>query len=264
MKKTIGALVVALAFIVGCSGDEGTAPPSAGQGRLRIYLTDAPAAYEAVNIAVVRVEVIRSENDTAGGRFIINNTPAVYDLLQLRNGAQVVLGDTTLPPGQYEQIRLIIGDGSNVRVDGTTHPLEVPSGPQTGVKLNHTITILPDALYELTLDFDAARSIVVTGNGRYKLKPVVRMQASQTSGGIVGRVLPLEAKPWVFTMAGGDTAAARPDTLTGDFRLGVLPEGTYALRVVPSDTTYRDSVLTGITVTRMQYTDVGTIELKKK
>ena len=182
MKKTIGALVVALAFIVGCSGDEGTAPPSAGQGRLRIYLTDAPAAYEAVNIAVVRVEVIRSENDTAGGRFIINNTPAVYDLLQLRNGAQVVLGDTMLPPGQYEQIRLIIGDGSNVLVDGTMHPLEVPSGPQTGVKLNHTITILPDALYELTLDFDAARSIVVTGNGRYKLKPVIRMQASQISG----------------------------------------------------------------------------------
>jgi hypothetical protein len=159
---------------------------------------------------------------------------------------------------------LIIGDGSNVRVDGTTHPLEVPSGPQTGVKLNHTITILPDALYELTLDFDAARSIVVTGNGRYKLKPVIRMQASQISGGLAGRVLPLEAKPWVFTTVGGDTAAARPDTLTGDFRLGVLPEGTYALRVVPSDTTYRDSVLTGITVTRMQYTDVGTIELKKK
>ena len=106
MKKTIGALVVALAFVAGCSGDEGTAPLSAGQGRLRIYLTDAPAAYEAVNIAVVRVEVIRSEDDTAGGRFIINNTPAVYDLLQhCRNVRRLLPGTHGIPRGDVPRCR---------------------------------------------------------------------------------------------------------------------------------------------------------------
>ena len=245
---------------------ETTAPVSvsSGLGRLRVLLTDAPATYQAVNISVSRVEVHREGADSLSGWFTINSVPGMYDLLALQNGAQVVLGDTALPPGTYSQIRLIIGSGSTVVVNGTSHELEVPSGPQTGLKLNHSFVIAPDALYELVLDFDAARSIVVTGNGRYKLKPVIRAQARQISGDLKGRIEPVAAKAHVSTMVGSDTLWAFADTTTGDFKFLALPEGVYSLQILPADTTYRDSTISGVPVVRGETTDVGTITLATK
>ncbi|HEX9253818.1 MAG TPA: DUF4382 domain-containing protein, partial [Ignavibacteriaceae bacterium] len=135
--------------------------PETGQGQLKITMVDAPAAYDQINIAVNRVEVHRSGSDSSSGWFVINNNPATYNLLDLRNGASVILGDNSLDAGSYTQIRLIIGTGSNIVVDGITYPLEVPSGEQSGIKLNHEFEIQSGLIYELMLDFDAEHSIVL-------------------------------------------------------------------------------------------------------
>ena len=112
-------------FIFSCSD---STSPETGQGQLKITMVDSPAGYDQVNIVVTRVEVHKSGSDSSSGWFVINNNTATYDLLLLRNGASVVLGNHSLDAGHYTQIRLIIGTGSNVVVDGVTYPLEVPSG----------------------------------------------------------------------------------------------------------------------------------------
>jgi hypothetical protein len=248
MRKTTALFVLFAGLALGsCSREDVTSPEvsSSASGRLRVYLVDAPAAYEAVNISVVRVEVHRESSDSTAGWY--------------------VLGDTMLPPGSYSQIRLIIGDGSNIVVNGSSHPLEIPSGPQTGLKLIHSFVIVPYALYEVIVDFDAGRSIVVTGNGRYKLKPVLRAQARQISGDIEGSVLPAVARSTVTTAVGLDTVSTYADTTTGYFRVRALPEGSYVLWISPADTaTYRDTTVAGVTVTRGQLTNVGTINLTRK
>jgi hypothetical protein len=268
MRKTTALFVLFAGLALGsCSREDVTSPEvsSSASGRLRVYLVDAPAAYEAVNISVVRVEVHRESSDSTAGWYVLNTLPGTYDLLKLRNGAQVVLGDTMLPPGSYSQIRLIIGDGSNIVVNGSSHPLEIPSGPQTGLKLIHSFVIVPYALYEVIVDFDAGRSIVVTGNGRYKLKPVLRAQARQISGDIEGSILPAVARSTVTTAVGLDTVSTNADTTTGYFRVRALPEGSYVLWISPADTaTYRDTTVAGVTVTRGQLTNVGTINLTRK
>ena len=49
------------------------------------------------------------------------------DLLELRNGVFAQLAVGNVPAGHYTQVRLHLGAGSNVVVDGVTHPLDVPS-----------------------------------------------------------------------------------------------------------------------------------------
>ncbi len=257
----IGTLVV----LFGCSKSETVAPQS-GTGTLRVIMVDSPAAFDEVNIVVDSVRAHISSDDTTGGWFTLNRTPATYDLLTLVNGANAVLGNAVLPVGQYSQIRLYIGSGSNVVVDGVPKPLEIPSGSQSGLKLNVDATILPDVVYILTLDFDAGRSIVITGNPnnhRYLLKPVIRAFANGTTGSIAGTVSPASTRPTVWAM-GIDTVSTVADTATGGFVIRYLSPAVYSVSIVPGDTLYRDTTITGVPVVAAATTNLGIIVLQHR
>jgi hypothetical protein len=138
--------------------------------------------------------------------------------------------------------------------------LDISSGSQSGLKLNIHATIEPNTTYTLMLDFDAARSIVVSGNQSYKLKPVIRTVASETAGTITGTVDPPSAGPTIWAYGQSDTLTTTTDP-TGAFKLAYLLPATYTVQIVPSDTTYRDTTLTGVLVTAGNTTSIGTITL---
>ena len=259
MKKLIYLIpVVLLLFYTGCK-DNSTNPTNNTQGQLKISMVDSPANYDQVNVVVKRVEVHMADSSESGW-MIINPVPHTYDLLQLRNGASVVLGDTFLTAGHYTQIRLILGEGSNVVVNGITFPLIIPSGFQTGIKLNHEFDIEPGTLYELMLDFNADQSIHLTGNGQYMMSPVIRVMPMITSGTISGQVLPLDADANVWTFVGPDTVSTYPNS-GGYFSLMALPEGTYDVHIMPNNIVYRDTLLSNINVTAGNNTNIGTVNL---
>lgn len=253
IKALFSAFIMAGIIFSGCS-DVSTNPDK--NGMIRLYLIDAPAALDSVIIDVQRVEV----NNSAQGWIVINEIPGKYDLLQLMNGASVVLGENFLAPGDYEQVRLILGDDNYIYENGIKHSLVVPSGQQTGVKLIHQFTIEPGSLYELFLDFNADKSVHQTGNGKYMLKPTVRVQAVVTSGTISGQVLPLDADAMIWTAAGQDTVSTYADT-SGNFKLMCLPEGIYDVNIEPANTAYQSKVITGVNVYARQNTDLGVITL---
>ena len=248
-------------FIFSCSD---STSPETGQGQIKITMVDAPAGYDEVNIVVTRVEVHKAGTDSSSGWFVINNTAATYDLLTLRNGASVVLGNNSLDAGHYTQIRLIIGTGSNVVIDGVTYPLEIPSGEQSGFKLNHSFVIEDGLLYELLLDFDAERSIVVTDNGQYKLKPVIRMTPVVISGTISGKINPVSAAGFVYAISGTDTSLTIAEPITGSFMLMALLQQTYRVEVFSADPAYNDSTITNVNVVAQQNTNLGTMNLSIK
>ena len=142
-----------------------------------MVLVDGPTTgIDAVNIAVREVSVHQAGADTVSGWTVIDNTTRTFNLLTLTNGASAILGEKQLNPGHYTQIRLKLGTGSAVVVEGQYYPLDVPSGAQTGLKLTHEFDIAANTLYELMVDFDAARSIHATGK-TYKLNPVLRLHS---------------------------------------------------------------------------------------
>jgi len=258
-------LILILALAGGCSDDSSTDPTLGGTGFIKINLVDAPGDYQQVNVEIVRVEIHRADaTDSTRGWSVISEDSLYVDLLTLTDGHSAVLADSVLSAGTYTQVRLILGENNTVMVDSVLHDLEIPSSMNTGLKLNHPFTITDGALYEFTLDFDADRSVHQTGNGRYKMKPVIRIIVDETSGGLEGVVQPIEARAMVWTMAGEDSVVAWADTLTGRFAFSFLPSGTYDLSISATNGAYADTVVTDQVVVAGQRTDVGTIVLEEE
>jgi hypothetical protein len=257
-------LILVFGLFYGCSNNP-TAPADQN-GSLSINLTDSPASFDAVYIVVTKVEVNESANASSSdsGWVTLNSTPQTYDLLTLKNGTEAVLGDTVLSPGQYNQIRLVIGSGSYVLMNGIRVDLTIPSGIQTGVKLIHQFNISANTRAKLTLDFDASRSIVIEGNGNLKLKPTIRIVETSNSGTISGKVFPQSANPIVWTTtASNDTVTAYPDS-SGYFMLNALPAGvSYNVVIHADNTVYSDTTISNISVNADKDTDIGAITLTK-
>ena len=246
-----------------CSNNP-TSPP--GTGILQVSLTDAPASYDAVDIVVDSVQAHIANSDSLHGWFTLNNSPATYNLKTLVNGATAIIGTDTLPTGRYSQIRLFIGSGSNIVVSGKTYSLKIPSGVQTGVKLNVDANLQDGFLYNITLDFDAGMSIVVSGtliNPQYSLKPVIRSGAAATTGIISGVVSPNTVSASVWATSSTDTSSTSTDA-SGGFKLIYLNPGTYSVYILPDNTTYKDTTLTNIDVTAGSTKDLGTVSLTLK
>ncbi len=251
----VGILSLASVMLFQSCSDDNDPVVANGDASLRIMLTDAPAAYDEVNIDVQGIEINRGNG--LEPMPVLN--PGVYNLLDFRNGVDTLIADADLPSGTISQIRLILGANNTIVVDGVQHPLETPSAMQSGLKINVNQTLVADRAYTMWLDFDAGRSILQTGNGSYKLKPVLRAYTELTNGRIEGTVLPAAANATVYAFNVLDTFAAIPNS-DGFFRISGLPADTYSLLFdADSTTVYRDTTITGVGVTFGNVNNVGTI-----
>ena len=253
MKKTIGILALSFALF-SCSDEEKNA-------RLEIRLTDAPGDYEAVNVDIQGIEIHSDDGNMSNGWRSLNVQKGQYDLLTLTNGIDTLLASAELPAGRVSQIRLILGDNNSVRIDGQELELTTPSAQQSGLKLNVHADLMEGITYKILLDFDAARSIVRTGNGAYNLKPVIRSITEATSGAIKGQVTPVESLPAVFAIVGSDTLGTTYADDGGNYFLKGLPGGTYRVSF-DSKEGYSDFSKEGVSVTVGSVTDMGNVSLQ--
>lgn len=242
LKWALAGLLVA--GLAACGGGGGTGGGTiAGNGTLRMSLTDAPACgYDAVNVTIQKIRVNQSSSagDTdAGWSEIVLNPALRVNLLTLTNGVLADLGQTPLPAGKYTQLRLVLADntGANplansvVPSGGTEVALKTPSGQQTGVKANIDIDIAANRMADFVLDFDACKSVVVAGNsGQHLLKPVVSVIPHYVSGvsGFVGAAL-ANGNTSVSLQQGGVVVKATTPDNTGKFLLQPVAPGNYSL-----------------------------------
>ena len=248
-------LLALLLPLAGC-GKSATAP--GGTGQLRMTLTDSPAPFDSVVLMIREVAVHGTADSVNWIRFVPATT--AYDLLTLQNGVFAQLGTWTLPAGHYTQVRLLLDPGSYLVMDGNRVPLTIPSGLQTGLKLIGQFDVPAGGLVDLGLDFDAARSIHETGNGRWMLKPTVRVIPRSVTGSIIGTIVPADTASSVFAMMGSDTIASAVTGTGGAFTLSLLPAGTYNV-AIDAPVSLVDTTLTGVAVVAGQATDVGTVTL---
>ncbi len=251
MKKLLFLIVLTLVWL-GCSQDE------AGTSHLKVMLTDAPGDYEEVNVEIAGVEVHSNEGNQSSGWVALDVDSGIYNVLALTNGLDTLLGEVDLPAGRVSQIRLILGSNNKLKVGGEVKPLTVPSGEQSGLKLNVHTDLAAGVTYVFTLDFDAARSIVDKGNGTFSLKPVIRVITEATSGSITGTIDPAEATPAVYAISGSDTVATTFADTFGYFLLRGVPAGTYTVTFEPG-TGFTPMQRESVVVTVGLSTDLGVV-----
>lgn len=190
------------------------------RGHLILKLTDNPFPFddaESANVTITRVELIghdstdvdTTDQDSGPHRVVLSDSPQTFNLLALRDGVTATVGDIPLPEGTWTQARFIVSeDASVVMKDSTVFSLKVPSGPQTGIKVNIgeiDLSAAEDTAI-VTVDFDVEDSFVVMGNPStpagikgFLFKPVLKIASIEINGEPLGSIdgtvfsTPLEA-----------------------------------------------------------------------
>ncbi len=208
MNKKLQLASVALAplILLGCGG--GSSTSSSGSVTLRV--TDAPVdSADAVWVQFSGVEIHGSaakytyyfcKDPVSGSTFTSTSicqesAPKRINLLALTNGASdLLLDDQTLATGQYQWIRLMVDAVPNQRdsyivVSGAEHELEIPSGAESGLKLNRGFDVTASGDVDFTIDFDLRKSVHVSNSGStYKLRPTLRIVDNTQTGTLSGTV----------------------------------------------------------------------------
>ncbi|MEO5776036.1 MAG: DUF4382 domain-containing protein [Flavobacterium sp.] len=251
MKKLILMLsiVAGVSMFSSCSNDNST---GSGDYAYKVRMTDAPGPYDSVNIDLQGVEVTGNNGETV----MLNTTEGMYNLLDYSNGTSVLIANSNLVDADVQQIRLILGSNSTVVVDGVTYPLSTPSAEQSGLKINVNQTLSADVDNEILLDFDAGASIIQTGNGTYKLKPVLRTVVA-TSGTIRGSITPI-GNAMVTATSATSVEYTSSTNDAGQFQISGLPAGTYTLTITP-ELPLLPIIQTDVVVTTGVVTNVGII-----
>lgn len=246
-----------LLFYSACNKTESSA--SGDKARLQVRLTDDPGDYDAVFIDVQDIRINYSTDTASGWQSLPGVARGSYNLLTLVNDRDTLLSDAEIATGRIEQIRLILGSNNYVVVDGQKYDLTTPSAQQSGLKIKLNQDVNEGVLYKLLLDFDVAKSVHQTGNGKYMLKPVIRAMMQAIGGSIKGFVSPSAVRTSILAIQGTDTVASTY-TLNGGYVLKGLNAGTYSLRFLP-DSPYLPQTKAGIVVGTNAVTTVDTVRL---
>lgn len=305
LLKRAGLVLAFGLLVAGCGS---SSSPGANTGVLSVRITDAAVdGAEHVYVQFHGLE-IQSANGTrttlyycqdpanAANTIVSTSTcsalpaPKQIDLLALSGGqAEVLLNGFVLPAGQYSWIRLMVDtagihDSYIVVAGGADYELTIPSGAETGLKLNSGFVVPAGGSADFTLDFDLRKSITVTGTGEYILRPTLRMVDSTTVGAIAGTVsaslVPAGCTPAVYVYTGAGvtpqdiagtasdpvtTAMVKLDTGSGEYRYeaAFLPAGDYTVaytcQAALDDPTVSDGLLFSGTATVSVTADTITV-----
>ena len=212
-------------FLNSCSSDSN----DNGKYAYKVRMTDAPGPYEEVNIDLQAVEIIGSDGQTV----TLNTTAGIYNLLDLSNGISTAIATSELVDVKASQIRLLLGTNNTVVLNGVSYPLATPSADQSGLKINVSQALLENVDNTILIDFDANTSVVETGAGTYKLKPVLRTVEANLVGNIKGTITPVGVLAVVTATSSSNVVYSSSVNALGQFQVSGLPVGVYSVTVTP-------------------------------
>jgi hypothetical protein len=282
MKKKLTILLsfAFLFFTISCNNDsEETSITS----HLKITLIDLPGDYESVNIDIKEIKVHSSgyydeeedvehhddednENEEGGWITLEGSDIGVVNILDYTDGHELTIYDSDFPAGYISQIRLVLNEKNTVVIDGDSIDMKTPSAQQSGLKLKVNKNLEAGLSYYLKLDFEASRSIVQTGNGKYILKPVIRVITENNGGSIKGEVLPEEDAVAIYVISGDDTLGSTYASAgSSAFLVSGIEAGSYTVSFEPDEgSALSPQTVEDVVVEDQKITDMGSIDLRLK
>ena len=299
----VAALTVVAAIILASCGSSGGGSTVTKMlaGTTTVTLSDPPTCssstspsgpFASVFVTITDVQINASstagDNDSTWMDLTpdLKSSPKTIDLLSTAASQcfLATLGATTsLPAGNYQQIRVILaGSGNNsscgnagpncvilaADLTKTPQPLLLSSQDKTGLKIpsgqiaGGQFTVTDGQNKTLNIDFNACASIVTQGNGQFRLKPVLHAgEVNTTSSAVDGRLVDSITKSAIpgataiVALEQKDSAGVdrmimqiTPDS-SGNFSFCPVPAGSYdivAVAVSGTGVSYAAAIVTGV------------------
>jgi len=178
----IGLVVIVIAGIAVYLVLSGAVPgvsirPSAPSSQVYVFLTDKPVKVDHLYVTISKVLFHREGggNETWVSCSLAGMT---FDLTQLVNTSQL-MAQCSLPNGTYNIIRLEVVNVQAV-ANGQTYNCTLPSG-RFEIPLEPSPIIINGTSYDVTVDFGAVNNVVITGNGKCIVIPVIHASVKKHS-----------------------------------------------------------------------------------
>ncbi|HRI26118.1 MAG TPA: DUF4382 domain-containing protein [Ferruginibacter sp.] len=260
-------LITAAVTIFSCQkearDDSGNIP--AGQSRLEVMLTDDPSQlFDSIFINIQKLEVKTEDSTGAEHWDVLTIRPGVYNILRFRNGLDTLLASGNIPAGEIKKIRLTLGTGNYVMLNGVSIPLDLNSSDAViTIDVHHgSFDSTGIRRFRIWLDMDGHGSIRIKSNGRLELKLRLGHFCHGNSGEIEGEIQPGAALPaLVMAVSGTDTLTAIPEH-DGEFKIRGIRSTTATVIIKPSNG-YKDSVINNVPVRLGEDTHLGRIVLHR-
>ena len=257
-RRSMNSILLGAALALGLAGcDDGV---GVGEARVSVLLTDASADYiDEALVDIGRVELVGG----SGGPVTLSEdgTDGMVNLMDLRDAVTTTLATADVEADTYSQLRLIV-EAASVKLlaphefnDGSsTKVLTIPSGAQTGIKLNLEaaaddadgggVEISGDMVF--VVDVDVTRSYVMQGNPEtpaglesMSFKPTMRVVVEAFAGSVSGTVTTsvpgLDVEGMIVTAEPVEETLLEPYQSESPTAL-VNADGTYTLYfVVPGE-----------------------------
>jgi hypothetical protein len=208
----LAALAVGLA-VVGCGDSTGPDAPAT----FKVMLTDGPAMYLAsANVEIGEVWAIQA----GGPPILLNSDGGSYDLLDLQDGVMAELATAELDASirilqlrlHVESASVTLGTEYEFASGGKTQDLFIPSGAQSGIKINLRgeegnedgagVDLVPGETILAVVDMDVEQNFVFTGNASdptmlpdMQFTPLLRATLEDVAGSISGTITYASATP---------------------------------------------------------------------
>jgi hypothetical protein len=204
------AIIALVSVAAGCGDNSG---PQDGVTRVTVALTDAPnPMFAEASVEIGAVSLIPAD----GPPVTLADAGGTHDLLMLQNGVMVNLATQEIEAGRYLQLRLEVLSATVTLAEGLTwsdgtadqRSLAVPSGAQTGIKVNLRNADGPAGVdiasgeTILVVDMDVSQNFKIQGSAGtpagirdVKFTPLLRAAVRDVAGSISGAVTYPSATP---------------------------------------------------------------------
>ena len=222
--------------------------PGADQGIIEIRVTDPPPADVTSAVVYLTDIEVHKVSDNASEWIQVIGAPPSFDLMDVLNGVEEILGSAIVGAGKYTQIRMYVEKVEvEIAIDDTTVKItaEVPGEK---LKIVRPFTVEAGVTTILTLDFDGEKSLVLpgkdiaSGKERAIFKPVVKLliekekgeteqeqeqEQEQEAEGLEfeGTIEAIDGTTWIMTIEGEDwTVDVSEAEIEGEPAVGLQAE----------------------------------------
>jgi hypothetical protein len=180
---TVLSLITLSAFIYSCDSEV------SGSGSAGVKVTDAAVDAENISGVYLSVSEVTSHGNGEMKTIVVFDEPRIFNLMDFQNGQTYDLGEGEIEAGIYSELRLVTDGNSYVKFDdGSTEPLNIPSGTSSGYKIKGDYQVSANNRTNLVVDVDLRKAFVMTGEGSYKLRPTARLINEEGTATINGSI----------------------------------------------------------------------------